>query len=285
MFITERPAPAVVRANEIPWEKLPAREGIFTKNMTFGDAATRRYLYAQIGRTGPDAISPRHKHTFDQLRYFIEGDAKFGSTVYHPGDCVYFPEGVPYGPQIGYNGADSVHVTLQFPGPSGIYYPSGDEQAAAKRALDATGEFRDGVYYPREGKPRDGFEALLEHITGAKVAYAKPRYDAPIRMRTSAFAALPDPGEPRIVRRHLARFNECGPDVTVATLQPGATLAPETPAADRLSVLISGTAVYGGVAIEGIACLHVPRGAASKPFLARSECTLLIVTFGAREDR
>jgi uncharacterized cupin superfamily protein len=280
MFITERPAPAVVRASEIPWEKLPAREGIFSKSMTFGDATTRRYLYVQVGKTGPQAASPRHKHTFDQLRYFIEGDAKYGNTIYHPGDCVYFPEGVPYGPQVGYNDADSIQIVLQFSGPSGIYYPSGDEQAAAKRALDADGEFRSGVYHPRAGKPRDGFEALLEHITGAPVAYAAPRYDAPIRMRTAAYTATPDPRDARIVRRHLARFNECGPDVVVATLQPGATLASEVPAADRLTVLISGEAVYRGAAIEGIACLHVPYGMTSEALVARTECTLLIVTFG-----
>ena len=51
MFITDRPAAAVVRASDLPWEKLPAREGISTKSMTFGDAATRRYLCAQIGKT------------------------------------------------------------------------------------------------------------------------------------------------------------------------------------------------------------------------------------------
>ena len=214
-------SPSLVRAADVPWIKLPAREGIFTKSMTFGDPSTRRYLQAQIGKTGPTAVSPRHKHTFDQLRYFIEGDANYGSTIYHPGDCVYFPEGVAYGPQVGYNDTDSTQIVLQWGGPSGMYYPSGDEQRAAKLALDALGEFRDGVYYPNGGKPRDGFEALLEHITGERVVYAQPRYDAPIRMRTSAFAAIADPGDPNVTRRHLARFNECGPSVDVVSLEPG----------------------------------------------------------------
>ena len=233
-----------------------------------------------MARPVATAVSPRHKHTFDQLRYFIEGDAKYGSTIYHPGDCVYFPEGVAYGPQVGYNDTDSTQIVLQWGGPSGMYYPSGDEQRAAKLALDALGEFRDGVYYPNGGKPRDGFEALLEHITGERVVYAAARYDAPIRMRTSAFAAIADPGDPNVTRRHLARFNECGPSVDVISLERGGTLRAEIAPADRLYTLISGTATYGTSHIEGITCVHVVRGAASEALAADDPCMVLMVTFG-----
>ena len=271
---------SVVRAADLPWVKLPAREGIFTKSMTFGNPLTRRYLQAQIGRTSATAISPRHKHTFDQLRYFIDGDAKYGSTVYHPGDCVYFPEGVAYGPQVGYNDADSTQIVLQWGGPSGIYYPSGDEQRAAKLALDALGEFRDGVYYPNNGKPRDGFEAILEHITGQPVTYAGARYDAPIRMRTSAFSAAADPDQPSVRRRRLARFNECGPDVEVIDVLRGGTLRAQPAPADRLYTLIAGSAAYGTIDIEGITCMHVPQGASNDSLTALDDCTVLVVTFG-----
>jgi hypothetical protein len=273
-------SPSVVRAADVPWIKLPAREGIFTRSMTFGNPVTRRYLQAQIGRTSATAMSPRHKHTFDQLRYFIEGDAKYGSTVYHPGDCVYFPEGVAYGPQVGYNERDSTQIVLQWGGPSGIYYPSGDEQRAAKLALDALGEFRDGVYYPKLGKPRDGFEAILEHITGKAVVYASARYDAPIRMRTSAFAPETDPTDANVRRRRLARFNECGPDVVLIELTPGGTLRSEPAPADRLYTLIWGSAMYGSSTIDGISCVHVPAGTANDALTALEACTVLVVTFG-----
>jgi hypothetical protein len=273
-------SPSVVRAADVPWIKLPAREGIYTKSMTFGNPSTRRYLQAQIGKTSASAMSPRHKHTFDQLRYFIEGDAKYGDTIYHAGDCVYFPEGVAYGPQVGYNDADSIQIVLQWSGPSGIYYPSGDEQRAAKLALDALGEFRDGVYYPNGGKPRDGFEALLEHITGERVVYTGARYDAPIRMRTSAFASTSDPDDPNVTFRHLARFNECGPAVDVVHLTQGGTLRAAIAPADRLYTLISGTATYGTSDIDGIACMHVPQGVLNEPIVAVDDCTVLLVTFG-----
>lgn len=216
--------PAVAHMADVPWQNLEARDGILIKSVDFGDEQTRRYLRVVIGKITPKAISPRHKHTFEQLRYFIEGEAKFGNVIYKPGDCVYFPEGVPYGPQVGYNDADSTQIVLQWGAPSGVYYPSGKEQGAAKRALDELGEFRDGIYFPQSGKARDGFEALLEYITGEPVTYATPRYDAPIRMRTEAFARIPAVHDKRIGVRHLARFNECGPTIDVLSLEAGTTL-------------------------------------------------------------
>ena len=272
--------PAIVRMADVPWQNLEARDGIFIKSATFGDESTRRYLRAVVGKSSATAMSPRHKHTFEQLRYFIEGDAKYGNVIYHPGDCVYFPEGGPYGPQVGYNDTDSTQIVLQWGGPSGVYYPSGDEQGAAKRALDNLGEFRDGVYFPNAAKPKDGFEAILEHITGEPVAYAQARYDAPIRMRTSAFASRPNPADERISVQHLARFNECGPEIEFVTARAGATL-PATPVtADRLTVLLRGAADYGAEAIEGITLVHVPAGTSSNALTARDECALLVVTFG-----
>jgi hypothetical protein len=270
----------VVDMERVPWQNLEARDGIFIKSATFGDESTRRYLRAAIGKSSATAMSPRHKHTFEQLRYFIEGDAKYGNVIYHPGDCVYFPEAVAYGPQIGFNDTDSTQIVLQWGGPSGVYYPSGDEQGAAKRELDGLGEFRDGVYFPQSGKPRDGFEAILEHITGAPVAYAPARYDAPIRMRTSAYAAVPDPADARIGVQQLARFNECGPEIEMLTLATGATLAASTPRADTLLVLLSGGAAFDDATISGVTLIHTPSRAARAELTARSACRILAVTFG-----
>jgi hypothetical protein len=270
----------VVRMDDVPWQNLEARDGIYIKSATFGDDSTRRYLRAVVGKTSATAISPRHKHTFEQLRYFIEGDAKYGNVIYHPGDCVYFPEAVAYGPQVGYNDTDSTQIVLQWGGPSGVYYPSGDEQGAAKRALDEHGEFRDGVYFPKSGKPRDGFEAILEHITQAPVAYAPARYDAPIRMRTSAYAAIPDPADAHVRIQHLARFNECGPEIEMYSVAAGGTLAAQTPAADRLLVLLSGDAAFDDRSLSGITLIHTPQGAFCDALTATADCRVLAVTFG-----
>jgi mannose-6-phosphate isomerase-like protein (cupin superfamily) len=270
----------VVRAADIRWQNLEARDGVFVKVMTFGDDAARRSMRAQLGRTSPATVSPRHKHTFDQLWYIIEGDAKFGNTIYRPGDCVYVPEGVAYGPQAAHNGADTIRFVSQWDGPSGAYYPSAEERRAARNALNATGAFRDGVYYPNDGPPQDGFEALLEYISGTPVTYAAPRYEAPVRMRASAFAAVPDPHDPRISRRRLARFNEGGPDVALVELERGATLPSEVPHADQLSALLGERAHYEGRDIESVSCVHVPFGAQREPLTATEDCTVLIVTFG-----
>jgi hypothetical protein len=72
----------------------------------------------------------------------------------------------------------------------------------------------------------------------------------------------------------------CGPEIELVTARAGATLASEPLAADRLSVLLSGSATYGAETIDGITLVHVPAGATSAAVVAREECTVLIVTFG-----
>src|SRR5262245_37571678 len=42
--------------------------------------------------------SPRHRHNFDQVRFTIAGSVKYGPIQTQAGDCIYFPEGVAYGP-------------------------------------------------------------------------------------------------------------------------------------------------------------------------------------------
>src|ERR1700722_19115142 len=45
-----------------------------------------------------DSFSPRHRHTFDQVRYYMAGQTSYGNEVYGPGDCLYIPGGTFYGP-------------------------------------------------------------------------------------------------------------------------------------------------------------------------------------------
>ena len=42
--------------------------------------------------------SPRHRHTFQQVRFLVGGKMKYGREVYEAGDCLYIPEGAYYGP-------------------------------------------------------------------------------------------------------------------------------------------------------------------------------------------
>ena len=234
-------------------------------------------------RNGVDAISPRHKHTFDQVRYYIDGDAKFGREIYKPGDCVYFPEGVPYGPQIGHGDRDSLHVTLQFGGASGIYFPSHEEQYAAREELSKSGgTFTDGIYTGPDGRKRDGFEAIVERLTGKPPAYAKPRFEGPVRMRTAAFPAIPMEGNPSVAVRRLASFTESGPDIKLVQIEAGARLGAGTSRGDQVRLLLSGDLRYGDTELDGISTMYVPRDDVYPASEALTACTILVTQFGFR---
>lgn len=277
--------PAAVRSADVPWYDLGARKGIKLRAMTFGDPAGRRYVLVAVGVTAADAVSPRHKHTFDQVRYYIDGDAKFGREIYKPGDCVYFPEGVPYGPQIGFGGSDSLHVTLQFGGASGIYFPSHAEQYAAREELSKWGTFEEGIYTGLDGCKRDGFEAIVEQLTGKPPAYAKPRFEGPVRMRSSAFTPVPMDGNPSVTVRRLASFNETGPDIKLVHLEAGARLSSGTSRADQVRLLLAGDLMYGDTRLDAISTMYVPRDGEHPASEALSPCTILVTQFAFRPER
>src|SRR5512145_1391506 len=94
-----------------------------------------------------ERMNPRHKHAFDQIRYYVRGGEKYGRDTFGPGDCVYFPESVPYGPQSTAEGCDeNVRIGMQFSGPAGIYYPHLKEIKKAQDELSEIGRFEKGLY-------------------------------------------------------------------------------------------------------------------------------------------
>jgi hypothetical protein len=274
--------PVAVCAEDIPWRFTGNRVGIKLRDMSFTDRKRGFNLRVAVGLTTSDAFSPRHRHTFEQIRYFIDGAAKFGDVAYHPGDCVYFPESVAYGPQVGIDDTDSLHLTLQFSGPSGTYYPTPEEQATAQAALAATGTYTGGKYRYADGREQDAFEATVEHLTKRPVSYAAPRYDHPIRMRSLAFAPVPDPDDPTIAVRSLGSFNEIGPHVSVIEAQSGATLPGATDARTHVRFLLHGSVQYDGRTFSGLSAFFFPSDEPYPPTIAESRCSFLHVAFGAR---
>src|SRR4051812_2192818 len=66
----------------------------------FFEPADERRIRVGISRHKKDAYySPRHRHNFDQVRFTIEGQVKYGPITTQPGDCLYFPEGASSGPR------------------------------------------------------------------------------------------------------------------------------------------------------------------------------------------
>jgi hypothetical protein len=279
IFSDHGEGPVAICAAEIPWRDTGNRVGIKLRDMSFSDRRLRFNLRVAVGLTTSQAFSPRHRHTFEQIRYFIDGAAKFGDVVYQPGDCVYFPEGVAYGPQIGIDDVDCLHLTLQFSGPSGIYYPTPEEQAASHAELAAKGTFIGGKYRWPDGREQDSFEATVEQMTGKPVTYPEPRYDRPIRMRVPAFRAIPEAGRPVSIR-HLASFNEAGPGVSFVDAAAGTRLeAGKNPFAE-VRFLLDGEARFDGREFKGLSAFFLPSGQPFGAIEATTAAHFLQVRFG-----
>jgi quercetin dioxygenase-like cupin family protein len=267
-------------ANDLPWHGI-GRVGIQLRDMSFRDEARDFNLRVAIGITGAQGFSPRHRHTFEQIRYYIEGPAKFGESIYHPGDCVYFPEGVAYGPQVGHNDEDSLHVTLQFAGPAGIYYPTPGEQVRAQTEMERNGTFVEGRFRHADGREQDAFEATIEHITGTAVQYPQARYDRPLRMRVPAFRALPLDGDERVTERKLATFNEVGPAIRFIEATADTTISAAAHDATDLWMLVKGSARFGERRYDGQSCFFAPSQTALGTLALAAGAQLLHVRFGA----
>jgi quercetin dioxygenase-like cupin family protein len=269
-----------VACNDLPWHGI-GRVGIRLRDMSFRDPNRGLNLSVAVGVTGAGGYSPRHRHVFEQIRYYIDGPTKFDRTIYQPGDCVYFPEGVAYGPQTSHNDADCLHVTLQFSGPSGIYFPTTEEQELARTELAATGRFEGGRYHFADGREQDANEAVFEHISGTKLIYPEKRYDQPVRMRVPAYRAEPLDGDPRVTERKLATFNEIGPAIRFVEAAAGATLAAGEQAFTEVRVLVRGSARYDGRRYDGQSCFFFPSNAPFGALDVTSDAQLLCVRFGA----
>jgi hypothetical protein len=269
-----------IACNDLPWHGI-GRVGIRLRDMSFCDPQRGLNLSVAIGVTGAGGFSPRHRHTFEQIRYYIDGPTKFDRTIYHPGDCVYFPEGVAYGPQTSHNDEDCLHVTLQFSGPSGIYFPTTEEQELARTELARTGTFEGGKYRFADGREQDANEAVFEHISGTKTTYPETRYDQPVRMRVPAYRATPLDGDARVTERRLATFNEIGPAIRFIEAAAGSTLAAGRQSVTEVRVLARGSVRYDGRTYDGQSVFFFPADAPFGALDVTADAEILCVRFGA----
>lgn len=157
--------------------------------------------------------TPRHNHTYEQVRIPIEGALNYGPEQDIPQGWVsYFPAGAYYGPQRVDGGTI---LALQ--------YGFGDDflrigrrapvNGEAVRSMEKRGQFTGGVYCERDGgggaeAPRDGVNAMYEETLGRKLEIPRPRYPAPILMDPEAFGWTPAVGEPGVELKLLGAFTE-----------------------------------------------------------------------------
>jgi hypothetical protein len=234
---------SVGRSGRITTMELPLPTGVRGVEMDF-ELATFSEGYG----------TPRHRHTFEQVRYVLDG--KFQSQVgdLETNECGYYPEGVYYGPQ--HQDAAVTVLILQFPGPSGIpYVKHTDLTNARKRLIEEGGSFEGGVYtrvFPDGRKiNKDAHAACFEAVTGNKMEFPEGRFAAPVFIRPHACRWTPDRLISGVENKHLGTFGEWRTGVSLMRVAPGAHL-PEYVSEDaEIRFLLEGSITHAGKTWRG----------------------------------
>ncbi len=280
------PGPTGVREADLPWVDIGVRPGYNQRYQGFFDKD--RQIGARIGSlyAEPYYHSPRHRHTFQQVRYVLSGKMKYGHEVYEPGDCLYIPEGAYYGPIKPVDTGEQLHFAdIQFEGPSGIPYPDPDDVVDAQRDLAKTGTFEEGVYTFASGRKRDAYEAILERITGEKIKYPKPRLNSYVVLRSAGFPWREWPAAEGVSVKDLAYFFETGPNIKMVRIAAGAELPASTPVGHRAVFLVEGNLAFDGGSFDKLSYFILPSGEQYRPMQAESEATLLMIGWSTLGER
>ena len=212
-----------------------------------------------------DFHSPRHKHTFDQVRYILSGAVKYGRDVYGPETCLYLPEGVSYGPMQSYEDSVRTSVGLQFPGPSRIPYPTSADIARAREELSKLGKFEKGIFAWSDGRKQDSFEAIAERLMGEELSYPAPRYKDYVVMNAENYDWRPLKDTSGVFVKHLGYFNEVGPNIKILRMEPGASTNPGSAPCQQVRYIVEGEVSYEGQKYNAVSCMYFP---ANKPYSA-----------------
>ena len=212
------------------------------------DGSPNNYLL-NVGLTGAGGWgTPRHRHNFDQIRYVLKGKYPVSPhKVMDEGSVGYFPESVHYGPQDRPEGLEM--MVLQFGGTSGAGFMSTPQREAANKALEAKGEFKNGVFTWHDEKGQkhnmDGSAACYEEATGKKLEFAKPRYDDVIMMEPESYAWVKS-ATPGVSTKLLGTFTERETKLAFIKVDAGATYNTGTRSAIEVLFMSKGKIIVDG---------------------------------------
>ncbi len=228
-----------------------------------------------------DFFSPRHQHTFDQVRYMISGSCSYGDKTYVEGDCIYIPAGCTYGPMHLTDSKENFkHFNMQYQGIANIPYYPPTEFGDARRALKERGHFDHGTFVWNDGRVQDAFEALLEQKTGGAVKYPQAPYEDYVVIRGRHVAWRDVPGLAGVQIKHLGHFTEVGPQIEVLRMAPGTRTAAGCVPHQEIRCVIAGQVrfddvpdqVYGNTSLR-----YIPPGVAYAGTECIEEATIVIV--------
>lgn len=213
--------------------------------------------------------TPRHRHTFAQLRFIEQGSANYAPGQDIPeGDLGYFPRMAYYGPQ---SKSNCTSIALQYgfngehqKGPVWEAY-----RAEAVERLKEHGTIADGTYTdidPATGQTRvrDGVEAIYQEQyrmhAGKELVFRPAGYDSAVLMHPPAFEYFPY--APGVDLKRLGTFwDQPGPNgdtrISVLRFSGGAY----TTAADRaqLAWTLSAGLVVDGTPAPELTAVFSPR--------------------------
>ncbi len=239
----------IIEASEHGWKHYQhPREGtleVIPMGRGSADGVNYNLTLTRYGSDADAFVTPRHHHTFEQVRAPLVGDLNYGPGEQVPeGWLSYFPAGAPYGPQRVSGG---VILLLQF----GTDYLTSDQYKRAHAALETRGHFEGGDYHDTdpasgEARVRDAVDAVWTEALGRPIRHPRPRYPAPILIDPDAFDWTPLAEDPLVQCKRLGSFTERDVSLSRIRLDGGVLgLGP-----DRTQLVFSlsdGLEVDGGV--------------------------------------
>ncbi len=221
---------------------------------------------------GDEAFStPRHKHTFQQIKFVEKGRVDITPGVYlEEGDIGFSPRGAYYGPQSREKGPVTLGIQYGFNGEHQRGYYWEDARPATIAKLKENGKIEGGRYIytdteTGETKTRDAVDALYDEryqmLKGKPLVIPPPLYEAPIIMHSrnaSYFQAGPG-----LEMKYLGRFfDQPGPNGDVTIMMVKLTGGVFALRADRPQVAF---ALGEGLVVDGRTCpggtaVYSPRG-------------------------
>lgn len=272
----------IVHAGQMPWgENLAAQRAgrMAHKRLFEGTEGSPDNYILVLANEGSDYYSPRHRHAWDQVRFCLEGAVPIGRDLkVGTGEVGYFPEGVHYGPQEG--GVDRIVLLLQVGGASGLGFLGVEQLRRGRQQLQHEGVFEQGVFRRSSGEGRknqDAYEAIWQAVTGAPIAYPKPRYRAPVVMRPDGFAWRALAAMPGVRRKYLGSFPERGLSIQFIAIDGGSGYVMEASRARRLVFVCHGQGHCDAGAFFAHSALRLEPGEAGR-FAAGEATELFVIT-------
>lgn len=225
---------------------------------------------------GDDAFAtPRHKHTFQQIKFAEKGNIDVFPGVYiNQGDLGYFPKGAYYGPQHREKGPTSIGIQYGFNGEHQRGEVWESRRAEVLERLAARGRIENGLFIERnpatgETMTRDAVDAVYDEryrlLKGKPLVIPEPAYDAPIIIHPSN--AIYYQAAPGVELKQLGRFfDQPGPNgdvsLSVARLSGGTlALSAERP---QIAWTVSAGLKAGDRLCPGGAAVYSRRGEAGE---------------------